>query len=111
MTANYLKLYKRYMIGGNKPKGENMRYKNKEMIRKRLVESFETGEGIHTKATSMGSGFHHWWLTGTEDSYRVHCYGRGQGWSDQSDDTRMQNLEELVGYLWKKRASIREESI
>lgn len=85
-------------------------YKNKETIRKKLLESLTTGEGIHTKATSMvNGGSHHWWLTGTKDSYTVHCYGRGPGWVDQSDDTDMQDLEELVSWLWKERANIIEE--
>lgn len=83
-------------------------YKTKEAIRRQLISSLEDPEyGISTKADGNG-GSHKWWLTGTEDNYTVHCFGSGQGWSDQSDDCSIQNLNELVSCLWKKRASIIE---
>jgi hypothetical protein len=85
-------------------------YKNKETIKNKLIESLKTGEGIHTKATSMvNGGSHHWWLTGTQDDYVVHCYGSGQGWSDQSDDCTIQDIDEIVSRLWKDRANIIED--
>jgi len=83
-------------------------YRTKEAIRNRLLKSLQTGQGIHTEAISMESGSHHWWLTGTEEAYKAHCFGNGQGWRDQSDECNL-DLEEMVDHLWKLRAHIIEE--
>lgn len=83
------------------------KYKTKAAIRDRLMESLKTGEGIYTEAISMESGQHHWWLTGTSESYQIHCYGRGLGWRDQSDGCD-QDLEAIVDHIWRLRKYILE---
>ena len=83
--------------------------KTKEDIKKALIRSLEDEEdGIYVKAGGMGSGSHHYWLTGDIESYEIHCYGRGQGWCDQSDECGEQNLDKLVDSLWTQRAQIIE---
>lgn len=79
--------------------------KNKKEIKEKLLSSLETGEGIYTKATSMQSGRHHWYLTGDKDNPSVNIYGSGRGWCDQSSYSSL-TLNEAVSQLWRKRASI-----
>ena len=84
-------------------------YKTKQAIKDRLIESIETGVGIRTDASWMGSGSHHTWLTGSYENYEIHNFGCGQGWSDQTDEPPTSSLDEMVTILWKKRAIILED--
>ncbi len=93
-------------------------YTTKTKIRTALLDTlsspqdgmmFDPDFGVRVRATSMESGNHHYWLTGTADSYEVHCYGSGRGWCDRADDCGIQDLGELVDYLWKNRKHIIED--
>jgi len=53
-------------------------FKTKNDIKERLLQSLKTGEGIRVRAALMQSGSHHFWLTGDEENYIIHCYGSGQ---------------------------------
>ena len=84
-------------------------YRTKQKIKDQLISSLETGEGIHVKASGMGSGSHHYYLTyDEEESYIIHCYGSGTNWRDQDSDCRIQDLDTLVSRLWAERADIIE---
>lgn len=84
-------------------------YTNKQKIKDDLIDSLKTGEGIHVEAIGMvNGGSHYYWLTGTEDNYEIHCYGSGQGWSDQDSDCRIQDIDELVSKIWDDRKYILE---
>lgn len=80
--------------------------KNIKEIEKELFASLTTHQGVRVKATGMGSGSHRYWLTGEPDDYKIHCYGQGNGWSDQSDDCITQDVSILAKKLWHQRADI-----
>lgn len=77
----------------------------KSQIKSRLLNfDEECGSIIVRDAASRGS--HTFWLTGNEDDYDTHCYGHGLGWSDQSDECRIKDIDKLVDYLYEKRHNI-----
>lgn len=82
-------------------------YTTKESTKTALIDSMSGGEGISVKNYPNGS--HRYWLTGDKENYTVHCYGSGQGWRDQADDCNIQDIDELVNYLWDQRARIIED--
>ncbi len=65
---------------------------SKKKIKEKLLAEF----GIWTKATSMGSGSHEWWF---KDN-KIHCYGSGQNWRDQNDETTL-SLDEAVEHIYR----------
>lgn len=84
------------------------KYKTIESIKNVLLASLKTGEGLFVKATNMQSGSHHYWLTGAQDDYIIHCYGSGQNWRDQDDDCGTQDVNELAKKLYRDRKNIIE---
>ena len=81
-----------------------MRY-TKKQIRETLLESAKHEEGhpeygIYTRADSMVNGGSHHWYIGNGGNDDVRCFGRGPGWSDQSDGNSF-TLEEAVDHIYK----------
>lgn len=81
-----------------------MKY-TKKQIREALLESAKHEEGhpefgVYTRADSMVNGGTHHWYIGNGGDNDVRCFGRGQGWSDQSDDCSYA-LDEAVDHIYK----------
>ena len=83
-----------------------MRYKNIEEIKTALLESLVESEDNRGIRINMGNGSHRYWLTGSIESYQIHCYGWGKNWADQTDDCNIQDVDVMAKKLWNQRKNI-----
>lgn len=81
--------------------------KNKAHLEKLLREGNPSEENPYPsqiKTSIWGNSTHKWWI---DENNELHCYGSGQGWSDQTSEIRDgRNLEKHLKELWKRRRDI-----
>ena len=70
----------------------------------RIKELLKQGYSFFTEATSMvNGGTHRWWII--EESNKeisFHCFGRGPGWMDQSDEVQFTDLDSFAKAIYHK---------